>query len=112
MIHDSENSSAIRVSIASASPTNRAFFCCSAGSLPASMEMKTMLSMPRTSSSAVSVANAIHTCGSANQSIYASPNCLLLSLPAFELFVPKGHQRIDFYRAQGRNANSENADEG
>ena len=38
--------------------------CCSAGSFPTRIEMKTMLSMPRTISSAVSVRNAIQDCGS------------------------------------------------
>ena len=57
-------SSRIRITIASPSPMRYAPACCEAGSFPTRIEMKTMLSMPRTISSAVSVRNAIQDCGS------------------------------------------------
>ena len=64
-----ENSSAMRVSIASASPVMRADSRCSGGSRPTRIEMKMMLSMPSTISSADSVTNAIQACGSVSSSI-------------------------------------------
>jgi hypothetical protein len=54
----SDNSSRIRVPMASAKPSVRARRLLSEGSLPAKMLMKTMLSMPRTISSSVSVSSA------------------------------------------------------
>ena len=51
------------MTIASIRPIVRARFTWSAGSLPARIEMNTMLSMPRTISSAVSVSRAIQICG-------------------------------------------------
>jgi hypothetical protein len=56
-------SKANRVTAASNMPTLRARPRCSGGSLPARMEMKMMLSMPSTSSSAVRVASAIQVSG-------------------------------------------------
>ena len=55
-----DHSSAMRMNIASESPIFRARARSSAGSLPARIEMNTMLSMPRTISRIVSVARAIH----------------------------------------------------
>ena len=54
-----EKSSRMRVTMAAARPSRRADPCWASGSLPARIEMKTMLSMPRTISSAMRVANAI-----------------------------------------------------
>ncbi len=68
MIHDSTSSSPMRMNIAMNRPMRRAFSCCSFGSLSTRIEMKTMLSMPSTSSSAVSVARAIQACGSVRSS--------------------------------------------
>jgi hypothetical protein len=59
IIHVSENKRAILVIIASASPTTLAFFRLSTGSLPASMEIKMMLSIPKTISRTVNVSRAI-----------------------------------------------------
>jgi hypothetical protein len=59
----------MRMNIASASPVCRARRCCSLGSFPARIEMKMMLSMPRTISSAVRVAKPIQACGSVIQSM-------------------------------------------
>ena len=50
---------AIRVTIAPANPRVRARALCSLGSRPDRIEMKMMLSIPRTISSAVSVPSAI-----------------------------------------------------
>src|SRR5688572_23999841 len=65
----SEKSRAIRLSIASASPRARARGCWALGSRLERIEMKTMLSMPRTISSTVRVAKAIQACGSVIQSM-------------------------------------------
>ena len=59
--------------IASIRPIVRARFAWSAGSLPDRIEMNTMLSMPRTISSAVRVSRAIQISGSSSQSTSASP---------------------------------------
>ena len=64
-----ENSSAMRVSIASARPVMRADSRRSGGSRLTRIEMKMMLSMPSTISSADSVMNAIHAWGSVSSSI-------------------------------------------
>ena len=56
----SEASSRMRVSMAPASPTVRARGRCAFGRRPDRIEMKMMLSMPSTISSAVRVASAIH----------------------------------------------------
>ena len=69
--HTMENSSAMRVSIASARPVMRADSRRSGGSRLTRIEMKMMLSMPSTISSADSVMNAIHACGSVSSSITA-----------------------------------------
>ena len=50
-------------------PIRRARSPRSLGSLSTRIEMKMTLSIPSTSSSAVSVKNAIHTCGSDSNSI-------------------------------------------
>ena len=65
--HTIENSSAMRVTIASARPPRRATFCCRGGRRATRMEMKMMLSMPRTISSSDSVTNASQMLGSANR---------------------------------------------
>ena len=70
-----ENSSAMRVSIASARPVMRADSRRSGGSRLTRIEMKMMLSMPSTISSADSVMNAIHACGSVSSSIISAPAC-------------------------------------
>jgi hypothetical protein len=67
--HASASSSRMRVIIASASPVFRAFACWCSGSFPERIEMKTMLSIPSTISSAVSVANAIHMSGLVSHSM-------------------------------------------
>src|SRR3990172_1254026 len=67
-----ERRSAIRMNIARASPMRRARLRSPGGSFPARIEMKTMLSMPSTSSRAVSVASAIQACGSKIQSMGSS----------------------------------------
>src|SRR6266705_6626972 len=69
MIHASAASRAMRVTIAPANPTRRARACCAAGSLPARIEMKMMLSMPSTISSTVSVSRPSHTSGLAKRVI-------------------------------------------
>jgi hypothetical protein len=69
--HTMENSSAIRVSIAIARPAMRADSRRSGGRRLTRMEMKMMLSMPSTISSADSVMNAIHACGSVSSSVTA-----------------------------------------
>ncbi|CAM5610321.1 hypothetical protein RLIN73S_01789 [Rhodanobacter lindaniclasticus] len=58
-----------RDTAASMMPRRRALSRCCGGSLPARIEMKMMLSMPSTSSSAVSVARAIQTSGLASCSM-------------------------------------------
>ncbi len=68
MTHEIEIRSRIRMPIASPSPIDRPFACCSGGSLPVRIEMKMMLSMPRTISSVVSVARATQALGSEIQS--------------------------------------------
>src|SRR5262245_45080698 len=93
MIQDSEKSSAIRSSMASPSPRVRARCCCAGGSFPTRIEMKMTLSMPSTSSSAVSVKNAIHVCGSVSHVIG-------LQTPAYmgetlaEQYTPNGPLRL------------------
>src|SRR5581483_5633630 len=66
--HTIENSSSTRVTIANASPLTRAELRCAGGSRPTRIEMKMMLSMPRTISSNDSVTNAIQACGSVKSS--------------------------------------------
>ena len=68
MIQASVSSSAMRMNIARNRPMRRATSRCAGGSRSTRIEMKTMLSMPSTSSSAVSVANAIQACGSVRSS--------------------------------------------
>jgi hypothetical protein len=63
MIQVMDRSNRIRVPIATVSPRVRARCCCASGSRPARIEMKTMLSMPRTISSAVRVRRAIQVSG-------------------------------------------------
>ena len=58
IIQDSDNSRPMRMPMASSNPMNRALGRCFSGNLPVRTLMKTMLSMPRTISSAASVANA------------------------------------------------------
>ena len=62
-----ESSSITRVTKAPASPNDRARGCCATGSRPLRMEMKMMLSMPRTTSSTESVKSEIHAFGSDSQ---------------------------------------------
>ena len=62
------SSSRMRMPIAARMPTRRALSRCSSGSLLARMEMKMMLSMPRTISSAVSVSSATQTSGLSSSS--------------------------------------------
>ena len=69
MIQASDSSSRMRMIMARARPIVRPFWRCSAGSLPARIEMKMMLSIPRTISRAVNVINAIHAWGSLSHSI-------------------------------------------
>jgi hypothetical protein len=52
MIHEMVNSSPSRMNSASVRPSERALGCSLLGSLPAKIEMKMMLSMPRTISMA------------------------------------------------------------
>src|SRR5579859_4045486 len=68
----SRKSSPTRMNIARNRPSLRATSrrCC--GSLSTRIEMKMMLSIPSTSSSAMRVTNAIQACGSASSSIIAS----------------------------------------
>ena len=77
MIQVRETNKMIRMIIASANPKVRALGCLCSGSLPTRMEMKTMLSIPRTISSPVRVASAIQTCGSVIQPI--GPYLLIIS---------------------------------
>src|SRR5690606_37132293 len=67
--HFTENRRATRITNASNNPSRLALFCCASGSLPLKMEIKTMLSMPNTISSTVSVSSDIQISGSKNQSI-------------------------------------------
>jgi hypothetical protein len=60
------------VNIASPRPIVRADPCWSFGRRPARMEMKMILSMPKTISNTVRVASAIRLSGFSNQSIYQS----------------------------------------
>ena len=62
-----ESSSRMRVTMASVRPTVRARGCSPAGSFPDRIEMKMMLSMPRTISSTVSVRSAIQVSGEVSQ---------------------------------------------
>ena len=62
----------MRVMSASMSPVCRAFACCSCGSLPARIEMKTMLSMPRMISSTVSVSKLTQASGCVNTLIQSN----------------------------------------
>src|SRR5512145_504520 len=87
LIHASENSSRTRVSIAASSPRRRARACWFAGSLPDRIEMKMTLSTPRTISRKVSVARAIQTWGSENDSIMASQPLCLSSAPLHRLEI-------------------------
>jgi len=66
--HASESRSPMRVTIANASPSVRARWRYASGRRPTSIEMKMMLSTPRTTSSAVSVTSAIHASGSSSHS--------------------------------------------
>ena len=68
-----ENSKAKRDNIAKPRPRRRALSRCSGGKRPTRMEMKMMLSTPKTISSAVSMANASHRLGSINISISFPP---------------------------------------
>jgi len=63
MIQVREKSNAILVSIAKARPMIRAFFLFSVGSFPARIEMKIMLSIPKTISKTVNVSRAMRYCG-------------------------------------------------
>src|SRR5262245_64738090 len=78
MTHVIDNSSRIRMIIASDRPTfrARARSCC--GSLPARIEMKTMLSIPRTISRTVSVPRAIHPSALLVQPIAAESHPLIV----------------------------------
>ena len=58
----------MRMNIAALSPSSRARARWCSGSLPVSIEMKTMLSIPRTISSSVRVRKATHTSGLASRS--------------------------------------------
>jgi hypothetical protein len=62
-IHDNSNNRPMRMNMARNRPSRRANSCFSRGSLSTRMEMKMMLSMPRTSSRAVSVKKAIQISG-------------------------------------------------
>src|SRR5436190_4748332 len=67
-IHAMLRSSSTRVMNAPASPSFRALGCSGAGSLPLKIEMKMMLSMPSTISSALSVSSPIQASGSDSHS--------------------------------------------
>src|SRR5688572_26002905 len=71
----SENSSSRRESIAKPSPRRRALSLRWSGSRPTRMEMKMMLSTPRTISRAVSIAKAIQVLGSSRISIVSLGVC-------------------------------------
>ena len=66
------SSSRMRMPMAANRPTCRARACCSTGSLPARIEMNTMLSMPSTISRVVSVIRAIQASGSVSSSTWSS----------------------------------------
>jgi hypothetical protein len=70
-----EKSSRMRMSMASPKPTRRASAGRFSGSLSVRIEIKMMLSMPSTISSAVRVKSAIQICGFANQSKPAPFSC-------------------------------------
>ena len=70
-MNEIENSSPMRMTMAAPRPMMRARSRCSAGSLPAMIEMKMTLSMPRTISSAVSVSSATQVSGLVRNSIGA-----------------------------------------
>src|SRR6266849_3751699 len=78
LIQASRNRRPMRMNIARARPILRARSLPASGSLSTRMEMKMMLSMPSTSSSAVSVRKAIQALGSDNSSI-GSPGIRLCS---------------------------------
>ncbi|MNT95981.1 hypothetical protein D3C72_2379700 [compost metagenome] len=65
----SENSSARRETIAKPRPRRRARSRCSGGSRPTRIEMKMMLSTPRTISRAVNMPKAIQMLGSSRKSM-------------------------------------------
>jgi hypothetical protein len=65
----SENSSSSRETIAKPRPSRRALSRSSGGRRPTRMEMKMMLSTPRTISRAVSIAKAIQMLGSRRNSM-------------------------------------------
>lgn len=67
------------MTLARASPTNLACFCFSFGSLPESMEIKIMLSIPSTISRIVIVSSAIKACGSVIHSIWGYSNCKIIA---------------------------------
>ena len=69
----SEKRSAMRVNMARVRPRVRAFACLFRGNFPARMEMKMILSKPRTISNAVSVIRAIHAWGVADPVQCQSP---------------------------------------
>src|SRR2546429_1894084 len=64
----------MRVSIATASPVMRAICCRARGKRATRIEMKMMLSMPRTISNSESVMNATQVCGSASRA-YIGNSC-------------------------------------
>ena len=70
MIKEMPNNRVTRKVIANSKPIFRALGCSLRESLLAAIEIKIMLSMPRTSSNAVSVANAIHASGEVIISIF------------------------------------------
>ena len=74
IIHARESSSAMRESMASVIPMVRARARWWSGSRPTSTEMKMMLSMPSTISSAVSVTSAIQAFGSKSHSMVVFPD--------------------------------------
>src|SRR5690606_5100161 len=68
-------SSRIRVSIASPSPRLRARACWAWGSFPERIDMKMMLSIPRTTSNTVRVSSATHVSGLESHSMAAKRTC-------------------------------------
>src|SRR6187551_3516170 len=93
--HTMENSSAMRVSMASARPVMRADSRCAGGSRLTRIEMKMMLSMPSTISSADSVMNAIHAWGSVTSSIKAQSSRKLVD----GIFMNRREQVLGFQPA-------------
>ena len=75
MIHVNRNNKPMRMNMARNKPILRACSRCAAGNLSTRMEMKMTLSMPSTSSSAVSVAKAIQAAGEERSSITGLPAC-------------------------------------